>query len=65
MAATGQSHLDLALAVLVPVGGFMGYRKAKSLPSLLGGLGFGAAFAGTAYVINVGASGNFHRHVVV
>lgn len=27
--------------------------KAKSLPSLIGGLGFSSAYAGTAYYINV------------
>ncbi|GAX75616.1 hypothetical protein CEUSTIGMA_g3060.t1 [Chlamydomonas eustigma] len=52
MAPAGQSHIDLSFAVLVGLGGVYGYTKAKSVPSLLGGLGFSAAYALTAYYIN-------------
>jgi len=57
MAPAGQSHLDISFALLCGLGGIAGYLKAKSLPSLIGGLGFGAAYAGTAYYINVSQYG--------
>mmetsp|Transcript_7339 Transcript_7339/g.15985 ORF Transcript_7339/g.15985 Transcript_7339/m.15985 type:complete len:110 (+) Transcript_7339:34-363(+) len=52
MAPTGQAHSDVALAVLCTAGGVAGYLKKKSLPSLLGGLGFGAAYAYSGYLSN-------------
>eukprot|EP00197_Chlamydomonas_leiostraca_P002087 CAMPEP_0202858432 /NCGR_PEP_ID=MMETSP1391-20130828/970_1 /ASSEMBLY_ACC=CAM_ASM_000867 /TAXON_ID=1034604 /ORGANISM="Chlamydomonas leiostraca, Strain SAG 11-49" /LENGTH=108 /DNA_ID=CAMNT_0049537353 /DNA_START=82 /DNA_END=405 /DNA_ORIENTATION=- len=52
MAPTGQAHFDLAMGVLCSMGGAMGYAKKKSVPSLIGGLAFGAAYIGTAYTIN-------------
>lgn len=54
MAPTGSSHANFALAALTAVGGTIGYLKAKSVPSLLAGLGFGAVFAYTGHMINSG-----------
>uniref|UniRef100_A0A7S0YNV4 Transmembrane protein 14 n=1 Tax=Polytomella parva TaxID=51329 RepID=A0A7S0YNV4_9CHLO len=51
MAPTGQAHLDITLALLTSVGGAMGYFKKNSVPSLIGGIGFGVAYGTTAYLI--------------
>ncbi len=48
----GASHLNLTLALLSSAGGVAGYAKKGSVPSLVGGLACGAAFAGSAYIIN-------------
>jgi len=42
---SGSSHINFTVAGLVALGGLMGYAKAKSVPSLVGGLAFGALFA--------------------
>ena len=65
MAPAGQSHLDVSFALLCGLGGITGYMKAKSLPSLIGGLGFGAAYAGTAYCINVRTGSSESGQVVI
>ncbi|KAG1669691.1 hypothetical protein FOA52_002075 [Chlamydomonas sp. UWO 241] len=49
---TGQSHIDMSMSALCVLGGAMGYMRKKSLPSLLGGLGIGAAYACVGYYIN-------------
>ncbi|PNW78719.1 hypothetical protein CHLRE_09g387838v5 [Chlamydomonas reinhardtii] len=51
MAPSGEVHMDIAFAVVTTAGGVMGYVKKKSLPSLLGGLAFGAAYGATAWTI--------------
>lgn len=42
---SGSSHINYSVAGLLALGGLMGYAKAKSVPSLVGGLAMGALFA--------------------
>jgi uncharacterized membrane protein (UPF0136 family) len=44
-------HLSFTLAGLLAAGGVMGYVKAKSVPSLLGGLGLALAYGYSGYTI--------------
>eukprot|EP00971_Amphidinium_carterae_P269869 5354015-Amphidinium_carterae.1 len=45
MAPAGAAHLNLTLGGLLSVGGVVGYLKAGSIPSLVGGLGCGSLMA--------------------
>ena len=58
MAPAGSSHIDFSLAVLTAAGGIAAFVRKKSVPSLLGGVGIGAAFAVSGYIINVGDGGH-------
>jgi uncharacterized membrane protein (UPF0136 family) len=51
---TGSAHSNITMAALVAAGGVAGYAKARSLPSLIAGLGFGAMYGGCAYLISNG-----------
>lgn len=51
---TGSSHAAFGLALVCAAGGIAGYVTRKSLPSLLAGLGLGAAFGASGYLINSG-----------
>ena len=51
---TGSSHLNFSLAALFMGGGIGGYAKAKSVPSLVGGLACSAAFLASGFLINSG-----------
>ncbi|KAF0853121.1 mitochondrial transmembrane protein 14C-like protein [Andalucia godoyi] len=56
----GEAHLPFSMALLVAAGGLMGYAKAKSVPSLAAGLGFGALFTGAGYLIQSGKEKEGH-----
>ena len=56
----GSAHLNLTMGGLVGLGGIMGYIKAKSVPSLVAGVGVGALFAGSGYLIKEGQNTNGH-----
>ena len=59
-AATMSSRLNFTLAAFVAGGGLAGYVKAKSMPSLIAGLGFSAFYAGSGVLINNGSYANGH-----
>mmetsp|Transcript_23935 Transcript_23935/g.60972 ORF Transcript_23935/g.60972 Transcript_23935/m.60972 type:complete len:114 (-) Transcript_23935:342-683(-) len=46
--------VDMLLAVIVALGGLMGYVRKKSTASLASGLTFGLAYAGAAYSLDQG-----------
>lgn len=46
--------LNIAVGTLVAVGGAAGYIKTRSLPSLIAGLGFGALYGASTYLIHDG-----------
>lgn len=50
---TGSSHPSIVLAVVTTAGGVQGFVKQKSKASLIAGLTLGAAFAGSAALIDV------------
>ena len=50
---TGSSHISYTLAAITAAAGVTGYTKSKSVPSLVAGLGIGAAFAAGGALINV------------
>eukprot|EP00457_Paulinella_chromatophora_P023901 gb/GEZN01027555.1/.p2 GENE.gb/GEZN01027555.1/~~gb/GEZN01027555.1/.p2 ORF type:complete len:126 (-),score=15.23 gb/GEZN01027555.1/:67-444(-) len=56
----GSAHLSYSMAGVMSLGGIIGYVKAKSLPSLLGGLTIGAAYAVSGYLIQSGESQQGH-----
>lgn len=56
----GSSHLNLGLGVLCAAGGVVGYLKAQSVPSLVAGVGVGALYGASAYLINHGAPDTGH-----
>ncbi len=57
---TGEAHVPMLLSGLCSAGGVIGYMKARSPMSLVGGLGIGAAYAGAAYLINNGEGAKGH-----
>ncbi|KAJ3117981.1 hypothetical protein HK100_000703 [Physocladia obscura] len=48
-------HLANTLAAVCGVGGIVGYAKGKSVPSLVAGIGFGALYATSGYLIKKNA----------
>ncbi|KAL0485518.1 1 TM domain-containing transmembrane protein [Acrasis kona] len=44
-------HLSNTMAALCAAGGIAGYVKAKSVPSLIGGLGLGLIYAYSSYTL--------------
>ena len=62
---TGSSHLNFTLAAVLAGGGLAGYIKAKSVPSLIAGLGLSASFVGAGVLINNGQSANGHAFAIV
>ncbi|CAD7966623.1 unnamed protein product [Amoebophrya sp. A120] len=48
----GVAHLNITAGTLVAVGGIMGYTRKKSLPSLVAGVLLGAAYYGSAYLVD-------------
>lgn len=50
----GVAHTSYGLAALCAIGGVSGYAMRKSVPSLAGGLAFGAAFAACGWMIGKG-----------
>ena len=62
---TGSSHLNFTLAALLAGGGLAGYMKAKSMPSLIAGVGLSALYAGSGVLINKGQSANGHALAIV
>eukprot|EP01112_Ceratiomyxa_fruticulosa_P008268 TRINITY_DN2137_c0_g1_i2.p1 TRINITY_DN2137_c0_g1~~TRINITY_DN2137_c0_g1_i2.p1 ORF type:complete len:112 (+),score=21.25 TRINITY_DN2137_c0_g1_i2:150-485(+) len=47
-------HASYSMAALLAAGGVMGYAKARSRPSLIAGLAFGALYAFSGYLIDTG-----------
>ena len=62
---TGSSHLNFTLAAVLAGGGLAGYFKAKSLPSLIAGIGLSALYAGSGVLINRGQCAKGHASAVV
>ena len=56
----GSSHLNFTLAAVLAGGGLAGYIKAKSVPSLIAGIGLSALYVGSGVLINKGQSANGH-----
>jgi uncharacterized membrane protein (UPF0136 family) len=54
MKSTGQAHLAYAVGAAVALGGLAGYARAKSVPSLIAGITFGAGFAACGSAISSG-----------
>jgi uncharacterized membrane protein (UPF0136 family) len=57
---SGEAHLPMLISGVCTVGGLMGYAKARSRHSLIAGVGFGALYAASAYMINKGEPTNGH-----
>ncbi|CAD7936246.1 unnamed protein product [Amoebophrya sp. A25] len=51
-APQGVAHLNITAGALVAVGGVMGYVKKKSVASLVAGVSMGAAYFGSAYLVD-------------
>lgn len=49
--ASGKEHVPLSLAALMAFGGVLGYARAGSKPSLIGGLASAAAYFSSARLI--------------
>eukprot|EP00878_Enallax_costatus_P006957 GHUV01007291.1.p1 GENE.GHUV01007291.1~~GHUV01007291.1.p1 ORF type:complete len:111 (+),score=34.35 GHUV01007291.1:177-509(+) len=60
MAPAGSSHANATLGLLCAAGGVLGFLKKRSMPSLVAGLAFGAAYGASAYIINVGDPATGH-----
>lgn len=50
----GSAHLSFTVGALLCGGGVAGYVRAKSMPSLIGGLSTGSAMLGSGYLIQSG-----------
>ena len=57
--------MNFTLAAILAGGGLAGYFKAKSMPSLIAGVGLSALFAGSGVLINRGDSARGHGSAVV
>ena len=57
---TGSAHLSFTMAGLVGLGGVAGFAKARSVPSLVAGLGCATLFAGSGVLINQGSHTKGH-----
>jgi len=51
MAPPGAAHLNLTVGGLLATGGAVGYFKAGSIPSLVGGLGCGALMVSSGVIV--------------
>ena len=56
----GSAHLNFTMAGLMGVGGFAGYFKAKSMPSLIAGVACCSLYGGAGYLIKEGDNTNGH-----
>jgi uncharacterized membrane protein (UPF0136 family) len=56
----GSAHLNFTMAGLVGIGGVVGFVKAKSVPSLVAGIGVASLFGASGWLIKEGQNTNGH-----